>query len=147
MKVPNVPSVGRMARRNPTGFTLVELMVTVGILAILAAVAVPAYRNYVDRAEQSKAVEALMRAQMEMEAFWADNNRYANTLTLLPSFADTVHGKYTLTLVTAGSGQRYTITAERADLGDRLHIADNETSPVVETPDALGWSIFKWIFD
>lgn len=129
------------------GFTLVELMVTVAIVAILAAVAVPAYVRYVRRSEQSQAVEALLRARMEMEAYWADHNRYAGTLPLLPSFHSATQGKYILMLKTSADGQRYRIEAVRPDVGDKLHLSDNETQPVLDTPKALGWSLFQWVFD
>lgn len=128
-------------------FSLVELMVTVAIVAVLAVVAVPAYVHYVRRLEQSQAVEALLRARMELEAYWVDHNRYAGTLHLLPSFHSATQGKYILTLKTSPDGQRYRLEAVRPDVGDRLHLSDNETKPVVETPRALGWSLFQWVFD
>lgn len=128
-------------------FSLVELMVVVAIVAILAAVAVPAYVNHVRRSEQAQAVEALLRARMELEAYWADHNRYAATLRLLPSFESGTQGKYVLTLKTSPDGQRYRVEAVRPDVGDKLHLADNETHPVVETPKALGWSLFQWLLD
>uniref|UniRef100_A0A832A1S3 Prepilin-type N-terminal cleavage/methylation domain-containing protein n=1 Tax=Desulfacinum infernum TaxID=35837 RepID=A0A832A1S3_9BACT len=128
-------------------FSLVELMVTVAIVAILAAVAIPAYVNSVRRSEQAYAVEALLRARMELEAFWADHNRYAQTLTLLPSFESATQGKYVISLRVWADGQRYRLDAVRPDVGDRLHLSDNETKPVLDTPKALGWSIFQWLFD
>ncbi len=138
---------GMKALQRMIAFTLVELMVTVAIVAVLAAVAVPAYVHYVRRSEQSQAVEALLRARMEMEAYWADHNRYAATLQLLPSFHSATQGKYMLTLKTSADGQRYRLEAVRPDVGDRLHLSDNETKPVFETPKALGWSLFQWVFD
>ncbi len=136
-----------MPMRQGKGFTLVELMVTVAIVAILAAVAVPAYVNHVRRSQQAQAVEALLRARLEMEAYWADHNRYPEKLQLLPSFQSATQGKYILQLQTFADAQRYRIEAVRPDVGDKLHIADNETTPVVDTPKALGWSLFHWIFD
>ncbi len=75
---------------STSGFTLVELMVVTAIIGILAAVAVPAYVNYINRAKQSDAVIALMKAKMEQENFWADDFRfrYAGTIGCLPSFYD-----------------------------------------------------------
>ncbi|MCD6322567.1 MAG: prepilin-type N-terminal cleavage/methylation domain-containing protein, partial [Clostridiales bacterium] len=80
---------------NYYGFTLVELMITVAILAILAAVAIPAYSNYVNRAKQSDAIIGLKAAQMAQEQFFSENNAYANTIDILPGFNDgTVNNAY-----------------------------------------------------
>jgi len=138
---------GGVVRGFLGGFTLVELMVTVALVAILAAVAIPAYVNSVRRSEQAQAVEALLRARMELEAYWADHNRYAQTLSLLPSFESATQGKYVMSLRVWADGQRYRLDAVRPDVGDRLHLSDNETKPVLDTPKALGWSIFQWLFD
>ncbi|RKX24103.1 MAG: hypothetical protein DRP47_11880, partial [Candidatus Zixiibacteriota bacterium] len=69
------------------GFTLVELMITVAILSILAAVAIPAYSNYVNRAKQSDAIIGLKAAQMAQEQFFSENNAYSSTIDILPGFS------------------------------------------------------------
>jgi type IV pilus assembly protein PilE len=63
------------------GFTLVELMVVVSIIAILAAIAIPIYTNYVYRGKQVEAKTLLMTLKVEEEQFHAENNCYTTTIT------------------------------------------------------------------
>lgn len=58
------------------GVTLIELMVVVVVLAIIASIAVPSYRNYVIRAQRSDATAALLRARTAQEKFFLQNNTY-----------------------------------------------------------------------
>ncbi len=58
------------------GFTIIELMIAVAIIAILAAVALPAYNDYVQRAKLTEAFTALSDFRVRMEQFYQDNRRY-----------------------------------------------------------------------
>ena len=61
------------------GFTLVELMVTVAIVAILAAIALPAYRDYVIRGKLAEAYTVLGSQRVKMEQFYQDARTYVGT--------------------------------------------------------------------
>ena len=63
--------------RRSRGFTLIEVMITVAIVAILAAIAVPAYSEYVKRARITEAVAALADMHVKMERYFQDNRSYA----------------------------------------------------------------------
>ena len=65
-----------MNERRQRGFTLIELMVTVGIVAILAAIAYPSYRNYVIRGQLVAGTNALAAMRADMERFYQDNRTY-----------------------------------------------------------------------
>ena len=61
--------------RNLSGFTLIELMIAVAIIAILVAVAVPAYEEYITKARRSDAKTTLVAFAGAMERHSIDNNR------------------------------------------------------------------------
>jgi len=61
-----------------TGFTLVELMVTVLIVGILSAIAVPSYRSYVLRATRAEAKQALLARASDLERCYTRNNTYVD---------------------------------------------------------------------
>lgn len=65
------------------GFTLVELMVVVAIIAILAAIAVPIYTNYIYRGKQIEAKTLLMTLKVEEEQFRSENNCYTTNVANL----------------------------------------------------------------
>lgn len=60
------------------GFTLIEVMITVAIIGILAAVAYPSYRDYVIRGQLVDATTALATFQANMERHFQDNRTYGN---------------------------------------------------------------------
>jgi type IV pilus assembly protein PilE len=62
--------------QRPTGFTLIELMVTVAIIAILAAIAVPNYTDYVKRGKLQEATSNLLALRTKMEQYFQDNRSY-----------------------------------------------------------------------
>lgn len=58
------------------GFTLIELMITVAIVAILAAVALPSYQSYVMRSKRADAKNALLDLASREERYFSINNAY-----------------------------------------------------------------------
>lgn len=93
--------------RVSRGFTLIELMITLVVVAILASIAVPTYRQYVLRSHRVEAKTALLSIAADQEKFYLQRNRYANDAELVSAKADgglgfqrnTENGWYSLKLV------------------------------------------------
>jgi type IV pilus assembly protein PilE len=62
--------------KQPHGFTLIELMIAVAIIAILAAIALPAYNDYVQRGKITEAFTNLSGFRVSMEQYYQDNRKY-----------------------------------------------------------------------
>ena len=65
------------------GFSLIELMITVAIIAILAAIAYPSYTNHVMKSRRADGREMLMRVAAAQERYYTRLNAYTNTLAHL----------------------------------------------------------------
>jgi type IV pilus assembly protein PilE len=105
--------------RQQKGFTLVELMTTVLVISILAAIAVPSYTNSVRKSRRTEARTALLDAASREERFFATNNFYSVAAvdlgyTALPTNVGSNY--YSLTVVCktkdkSGNCSGYTLTA------------------------------------
>jgi type IV pilus assembly protein PilA len=65
------------------GFTLIEVMIVVAIIAILAAIAIPQLSVHRTRAYNKAAVSDLKNAAIAQEAYYVDNRQYTNSITNL----------------------------------------------------------------
>ena len=106
------------------GFTLIELMIVVAIIGILAAVAIPAYQDYIARSQVSEAVSLTASGKTPMAEYFADK-------AIWPSTADIVmgnlQGKYVSNVtITAGNGvsTALTLQAKMKTSGVNTVIAD-----------------------
>lgn len=79
----NAAAMLRRSPANARGFTLIEVMITVAIIAILAAVAIPNYKDYVSRSRLADASTGLATMRAQMERYYQDNRTYANSGTFI----------------------------------------------------------------
>ncbi|MFG6085271.1 type IV pilin protein [Stenotrophomonas indicatrix] len=98
-------------RRNARGFTLIELMITVAVIAILAAVAIPSYSEHVRKSRRAQAKADLVELAQQLERFHTVQNTYSGMT--LPFTVSPRDGKsyYTLSLSGAATSSAFTLQA------------------------------------
>jgi type IV pilus assembly protein PilE len=116
---------GEKTMRGKGGMTLLEVMIVVTIVGILAAIAIPAYNDYITRSRRSEAFTALETVRAAQEMYRAEKGEYRNTADfnagLLPGCKQNMAGNnYTLVLTATdsdGDGRfdQYTIDAQPQD--------------------------------
>ena len=95
------------------GFTLIELMITVAVVAILASVAYPSYLKYIARSKRSAAQGFMMEVAAAQQRYLLDARQYTPTLGsggLALSAPATISGVYDITLA-APTTTSFTVTA------------------------------------
>jgi type IV pilus assembly protein PilE len=118
----------RVIPRRAGGFTLIELMIAVVIIAILAAVALPNYRQYVIRGNRSAAQSQMMDIANREQQFLLMNRAYANKATLEANgyqLPEEVSEKYDWDVEADGIVFTITLTPKGAQAGDVVLTLDS----------------------
>lgn len=108
--------------QTQVGFTLIELMITVAIIGVLGAIALPSYQEYVARGKRAEARAEVLKAEGWLERYYTENNRYSDGIATTTNAAFTSAfgpvprtgaANYNVAL-SAVNATSYTITATRA---------------------------------
>jgi len=92
------------------GFSLVELMITVAIAAILAMIAIPSYTAFMRSSNRTDATKTMIFDAQALERCYSQNFTYAGCAGAPVGAAPTTMGYYTLTIAVP-TASSYTITA------------------------------------
>src|SRR5450759_3682030 len=103
--------------KHAKGFTLVELLITVTIVGILAAIAIPSYAHYMQRSRRASAQAHLMDIAQRQQQYLLDARAYAPDLHALGiSTPSDVSPYYTVAIpplvITPGAPPSFTVTAQ-----------------------------------
>jgi type IV pilus assembly protein PilA len=100
-------------RNSESGFTLIELMIVIAIIGILAAIAIPNFVSYRQRAYNSSTLADLKNAMTTQEAYFVDHATYTTSMALLTAAGYSASKDVTVT-ITSASQTAYTMTATHA---------------------------------
>lgn len=100
-------------RRASSGFTLIELMIAVAIVAVLAAIAYPAYLDSVWKAKRAEAKAAIFKALQAEERYYTQNNTYVT----YPSLGPAPSGAFPIFSADNAGNSRYTIEVNGSGTG------------------------------
>lgn len=106
-------SIESGGRKRVSGFTLIELMIVVAVIAVLAGIAMYNYQAAVVRAKRSAATSCLQSGAQYMERYYTTYMSYNNSSSppALPQCDSGVSNNYTVALVPSADGRTFTITA------------------------------------
>ena len=136
----------RARRRVVAGFTLIEVMITVAVIAILAAIALPSYRDYILRGRLVDAHSALASMRANMERHFQDNRSY-NTVGAFVSPCLTmpattrVVGTFQLSCSVGPTATTYTLQAVGSGATNGFTFTVNEQNVRATASVVAGWTV------
>ena len=133
-----MPEWVAIAPANSDGFTMLEVMIVVAIVAILAAIAVPNYSDFVKRGKIIEATSALSDLRTRYEQFYLDNRTYAGACGAI-SVAVGAPRAFTITCADTATTYTGTATGKAADGMSGFSYTIDQANNKVTTGVPAGW--------
>lgn len=138
------PSRSSPCKQQLRGFTLIELMITVAVIGILSAIALPSYQNYVIRGRIPDATATLSLKSVKLEQYFQDNKTYVGAPDCV---ADTTTSKYFSFQCSGVSATGYTLLATGTGAMAGFTFVTNQSNSKKTTGAPNGWltNDFCWV--
>ena len=135
----------RLGHRIGGGFTLIEVMIVCAIIAILAAIALPSYRDYVLRGQLADATSVLPAFRANMERYFQDNRTYAAVGAINPPCATAIpvaqrtQGLFVVSCATTATTYLLSATGSGA-VTNFIYTVDQQDARATSSVGAPGWN-------
>ncbi|WP_313298269.1 type IV pilin protein [Diaphorobacter sp.] len=118
------------------GFTLIEVMIVVALIAILSMIAVPSYKDYVLRGQVAEGTARLQMLQADMERHYQNFRTYAKSGSVeTPCATNPKAGQFSLSCTETPTASAYTLQA----VGRGLTYTVNQENVRTTTSTVSGW--------
>jgi type IV pilus assembly protein PilA len=127
----------RARMQDEKGFTLIELLVVILIIGILAAIALPAFLNQREKAQDSAAKSAVRTAQTAMETYYTDTQSYTgadtNSNAALLKIEPALKNANVLTVAPTAGGDGYKVSVKSKGSNNVVYAIENDKGTVKRT--------------
>lgn len=128
------------SRHNQKGFTLIELMIVIAIIGILAALALPAYQDYIARTQATEALIVTSGVRNDIGVSYWQSGRWPNSSDPIVESVAKIDGKYF-------DAQDIVLAPDRGELTVSFRTGANAGKNVVLTPigNGINRQIITWV--